>query len=129
MLWHKHILEVSFLSTMSLKPSYEGNRNYSKHFNWSYELKRDVYNCYLRAKENPAPGYIERLKSYWDEIYPEFSFLSDKNLRDAASLIDKNKTVTETEYQFSIWHLASTIHKILKHTCTINSVILIIASG
>ena len=84
---------------MPLKPSYKGKRNYRKYFNRSYELKRDVYNCYLRAKENPAPGYMKRLKSYCVEIYPEFSFLSDKNLRDAASLIDKNKVVTKTEYE------------------------------
>ena len=32
-------------------------------------------------------------------MYPGFSFLSHKNLRDAASLIDKNKVVTETEYE------------------------------
>ena len=42
---------------------------------------------------------MKRLKSYWDEIYPEFSFLSDKNLRDQASRIDKNKVVMETEYE------------------------------
>ena len=84
---------------MPQKPSYKRNRDYSKHFNWSYELKRDVYNCYLRARENPAPGYMKRLKSYWDEIYLEFCFLSDKNLRDQASRIDKNKVVMETEYE------------------------------
>ena len=92
------MLEVSLLLTMPLKRSFKRNRVYSKHFNWSYELKRDVYNCYLRAKENPAPGYMKRLKPYWDEIYPEFSFLSGKNLRDVASRIDKNKVVMETEY-------------------------------
>ena len=53
----------------------------------------------MRARENPAPGYMKRLKSYWDEIYPEFSFLSDKNLRDQASRIDKNKVVMEAEYE------------------------------
>ena len=56
-------------------------------------------NCCLRAKENPALGYMKRLKSYWDEIYPEFSFLSNKNLRDQASRIDKNKVVMETKYE------------------------------
>ena len=84
---------------MPQKPSYKRNRDYSKHFNWSYELKRDVYNCYLRARENPAPGYMKRLKLHWDKIYPEFSFLSNKNLRDQASRIDKNKVVMETEYE------------------------------
>ena len=84
---------------MPPKPSYKRNRDYSNYFNWSYELRTDVYNCYLRARENPAPGYMKRLKSYWDEIYPEFSFLSEKNLRDQASRIDKNKVVMETEYE------------------------------
>ena len=84
---------------MPQKPSYKRNRDYSKHFNWSYELKRDVYNCYLRARENPAPGYMKRLKSHWDETYPEFSFSSDRSLRDQASRIHKNKVVMETEYE------------------------------
>ena len=84
---------------MPPKPSYKRNRDYSNYFNWSYELRTDVYNCYLRARENPAPGYMKRLKSYWDEIYPEFSFLSEKNLRDQASRIDKNKVVMEREYE------------------------------
>ena len=42
---------------------------------------------------------MKRLKSYWDEIYPEFSFLSDKYVRDQASRIDKNKVIMETEYK------------------------------
>ena len=53
----------------------------------------------MRARENPVPGYMKRLKSYWDKIYLEFCFLSDKNLRDQASRIDKNKVVMETEYE------------------------------
>ena len=53
----------------------------------------------MRARENPAPGYMKSLISYWDEIYPEFSFLSDKNLRDHASHIDKIEVVMETEYE------------------------------
>ena len=83
---------------MPQKSSYKRNRDYSKHFRWSYELKRDVYKRYLRAREHPAPGYMKMLKSYWDEIYPEFSFLRDINLRDQVSRIDKNRVVMETEY-------------------------------
>ena len=74
MLWHEYIQEVSLLPTMPQKPSYKRNRDCSKHFDWSYKLKRNVYNCYLRARENPAPGYTKKLKSYWDEIYRKFSF-------------------------------------------------------
>ena len=46
---------------MPQKPSYKCNKHYSKHFNLSYELKRDAYNCYLRARENPALGYMKGL--------------------------------------------------------------------
>ena len=74
MLWQKYFLEVSLLSTMPLKPSYKRNRDYSKHSNCSCKVKRDVYNCHLRAKVNQVPGYMKRFNSYWNEIYPEFSF-------------------------------------------------------
>ena len=83
---------------MPPKPSYRRNRDYSTHFNWTYDLKRDVYRCYLMAKEDPRIGYMKRLKEKWDEIHPEYSFLSDKNLRDQASRIEKNKDVMDTEY-------------------------------
>ena len=53
----------------------------------------------MRARENLAPGYMRRLKSYWDETYPKFSFLSDNDLRDQGSRVDKNKVVMETEYE------------------------------
>ena len=38
------------------------------------------------------------MKQTWDIIHPEFSHLSDKNLRDQASRIIKNKIVMETEF-------------------------------
>ena len=63
-----------------------------------YDLKRDVYRCYLTAKEDPIIGYMKRPKEKWDEIHPEYSFRSDKNLRDQASRIEKNKDVMDTEY-------------------------------
>ena len=40
---------------------------------------------------------MKRLKKYWNELYPEFNFLSDKNLRDQASRIEKNKVAMATE--------------------------------
>ena len=58
----------------------------------------DLYNCYTTAKENPAIGCMKPMKQNWDIIYPEFSHLSDKNLRDQASRIIKNKIVMETEF-------------------------------
>ena len=84
---------------MPPKPSYRRNRDCSKQFDWTYDLKKDVYNCYLKAKEDPKIGYMKRLKKYWDELHPEFNFLSDKNLRDQVSRIEKNKVVMPTEYE------------------------------
>ena len=91
-------LYVSLLSTMPPKPSYRRNRDYTKQFGWTYDLKKNVYSCYLRAKENPKIGYMMRLKNYWDKLHPEFNFLSNKNLKDQASRIEENKIVMETEY-------------------------------
>ena len=91
-------LYVSLLSTMPPKPSYRRNRDYTKQFDWTYDLKKDVYRSYLRAKENPKIGCMKRLKNYWDKLHPEFNFLSNKNLKDQASRIEENKIVMETEY-------------------------------
>ena len=83
---------------MPPKPSYRRNRDYSTYYNWTHDLKHDVYHCYLTAKEDPRIGYMKSLKKKWDEIHPESSFLTDKNLRDQASHIEKNKDVMDTEY-------------------------------
>ena len=53
--------------------------------------KRDVYKCYLKVKENPKTRYMKRLKNYCDKLHQEFKFLTDKNLRDQVSCIDKSK--------------------------------------
>ena len=50
------------------------------------------------AKEDSRIGYMKRLKEKWDEIYPEYSFPTDKNLRDETSRIEKNNDVTDIEY-------------------------------
>ena len=42
---------------------------------------------------------MKRLKKYWDELHPEFYFLSEKNLRNQALRIEKNKVVMATEYK------------------------------
>ena len=31
----------------SRKPSYRRNRDYSKSFKWTYDLDKDLYECYL----------------------------------------------------------------------------------
>ena len=41
---------------------------------------------------------MKRMKEKWDEIHPEYSFLTNKNLRDQASHLEKNKDVMDTEY-------------------------------
>ena len=84
---------------MPPKLSYRRNRDYSKQFDRSYDLKKDVYNCYLRVKEDPKIAYMKGFKKYWDELHPEFNFLSYKNLRDQASRIEKNKVVMAAEYE------------------------------
>ena len=42
--------------------SYRKNRNYTKHFEWTYKLNRDVYRCYTQARSDPETGYIKYLK-------------------------------------------------------------------
>ena len=54
--------------------SYKRNRNYSKQFNWTYELKENLYGCYKKGKEDPKLGYMKRMKEYWDEIHPGLVF-------------------------------------------------------
>ena len=41
---------------------------------------------------------MTRMKNCWDEIHPEYSFLTSKLLRDQASRVVKNK-VMATEYK------------------------------
>ena len=65
---------------------------------WTYDLNCDLYNCYTKAKENPAIGYMKRMIQNCDIIHPEFSHLSDTNLRDQASSIIKTKIVMETKF-------------------------------
>ena len=43
------------------------------------------------AKEDPTIGYMKRMKEILDEIHPEYSFLTEKNLRDQASRIEKTR--------------------------------------
>ena len=34
------------------------NRDYMSHFVWTYELNRDVYQRYTKARKNPKVGYM-----------------------------------------------------------------------
>ena len=78
--------------------TYRKNRDYTKQFDWTYDLHCDLYSCYTKAKENPVIVYRKYMKQTCDIIHPEFSHLSDKNLRDQTSRIIKNKIVMETEF-------------------------------
>ena len=70
------------------------NRNYAKQTRWTFEMNKDVYECYLQA-ERDKPGYMKRLKALWDEIRPEYSHLSDKNLRDRVDRIIKKNLLAD----------------------------------
>ena len=67
-------------------------------------LPYDNRRPYDRIYEN-----TERLK--WDKIHPKYSFLTDKNLRDQASRIEKNKDVMDTEYVHVRWNNSSQINE------------------
>ena len=64
------------------------NRDYSKDFEWTADLKQDVYNCYLEAKRDPSKGYTKRLKALWDEKHPSYAHLNEKTLRQRATFVE-----------------------------------------
>ena len=67
--------------------SYRRNRDYTNHFEWSYELNRDVCQCYVKARQIPIIVYMKRMKNYWDELHPELSYFSEKQLCKQASFV------------------------------------------
>ena len=75
------------------------SRDYSKtKVKWSYELNKDLYNCYLESYHK-THGYMKRLKSLWDEKRPEYNQLSEKYLREQASRIIKKNLVFTNRQQ------------------------------
>ena len=85
------------MATEKTTVSYRRNRDYSHHFVWSYEHNRDLYNCYVTARNNPSKGYMNMLKIYWDELYPEIKNFNAKQLQQEATFIEKkNLHLTET---------------------------------
>ena len=81
--------------------SYRRNRDYTNHFEWTYELNRDVYQCYLKAHQIPTIGYMKRMKNYWDELHPELSHFSEKQLRQQASFGKSNGLVLNTNLEIT----------------------------
>ena len=41
---------------------------------------------------------MKKLNKKWDEVHPEYSFLTNENLRDQALRIERNKDAMITEY-------------------------------
>ena len=83
---------------MDKSVSYHRNRDYSQSFALTYELNKDLYKCYVKAKEDLKIGYMSRLKEYWDKIHPELNCFSSKNLRDHVSSIIKRNVIKETSF-------------------------------
>ena len=54
----------------------------------------------MKAKSDPKIWYMNRKKKLQDEIHPELTFFSAKNLRDQASRVEENTIAMETEYRF-----------------------------
>ena len=71
----------------TISTSYCRNRNYSQHFEWTYELNYDVYKCYVNARNNPKIGYMKRMKEEWDNLHPELSHFNPKQLRQQATFV------------------------------------------
>ena len=83
---------------MASSISYHQNRDYTKSFKWTYELDKDLHQCYIKATSDPIIGYMNWLKQYRDEKHSELNTFSSKNLRDHVSSIIKQKVVMETDF-------------------------------
>ena len=92
----------------SRKPSYRRNRDYSKSFKWTYDLDKDLYECYTKSKSDPRIGYMNRMKQFWDEKHPELNSFTSKNLRDHVSSIIKRKVVMETDFDLQNQNIEQT---------------------
>ena len=77
--------------------SYRRDRDYSKQFKWTYELNKDLYNCYTKARENPKKGYMKRMKVLWDGLHPEISYFNGKYLRQQSVYITQRGYILETQ--------------------------------
>ena len=76
--------------------SYRRNRDYTKHFEWTYELNRDVDRCYTQAKSDPRIGHMKRLKKNWDELHPNSTHFNEKQLRQQATFVEFKYLILET---------------------------------
>ena len=77
--------------------SYRRNRDYSKQFNWTYELNEDLYNCYKEAREVLKNGYMARMKKIRDELHPELNHFTEKYLRQQATYLETRGYLLQTD--------------------------------
>ena len=76
--------------------SYRRGRDYSKQFKWTYELNKDSYNCYTKARENPKKGCMKHMKVLRDDLDPELSYFNRKHLRQQSTYITQRGYILET---------------------------------
>ena len=60
LLFYEHWMYTTIANKKSA--SYERNHDYTKQFDWTYDLNCNLYNCYTKAKENPAIRYMKYMK-------------------------------------------------------------------
>ena len=77
--------------------SYRRKRDYSQHFQWSYELNSDVYKCYSKARGNPKIGYMKCLKEGWDKLHLELAHFALKQLRQQANFVASKSIILQTD--------------------------------
>ena len=82
----------------SRKPIYRRNRDYSKSFKWTYDLDKDLYECYRKSESDPRIVFMNRMKQFWDEKHSELNSFTSKNLRDHVNSIIKRKVVMKTDF-------------------------------
>ena len=76
--------------------SYRRDRDYLKQFKWTYDLNKDLYNCYTKARENPNKGYMKRMKVLQDDLHPELSYFNGKYQRQQSIYITQRGYIPET---------------------------------
>ena len=82
--------------TRKRKPSYRRNRDYRSHITWTYELNRDLYECYKNSQPEEKK-YTLRMKEIWDELRPKYAHLTTKHLAEQARRIVKKNLVANAQ--------------------------------
>ena len=88
--------------------TYRGNRDYSKSFKWTYNLDKDLYECHTKSKSDPRIGYMNQMKTFWDEKHPELNSFTSKKNRDHVSCIIKCEVVMKTNFDLQNQNIEQT---------------------